>query len=278
MNHNPFKPAPARIVRQYELAKDVKFFQIRFVDMQLALSFMYRPGQFIMLSIPGVGEAPFSISSSPSRPGLLEFCIRKVGILTSVLFQLKENAIIGIRGPYGNGFPIDRMRNHNLLIIMGGLGAAPLRSLLLYALDNRDDFKKLYLLHGAKTPADMLFRDEFLELMQRDDLECLLAVDKDDTGRWPCYVGVVTDLFKYVKDIDPDDTYVAVCGPPVMYKFVLRELLRLNIPKHQILMTLERRMKCGIGKCGHCAIEELYTCIDGPVFTYWDVLRMKELI
>ncbi len=275
---NPFSPEPARIVRKYKLTKDVKFFQIRFIDKERALSFEYRPGQFMMFSIPGTGEAPFSISSTPSRPGLLEFCIRKTGRLTEALFRLKENDEIGIRGPYGNGFPIIKMNGYHLFIIMGGLGAAPLRSLLLYTLDNRELFGRLHLLYGAKRPKDMLFRTEFFEFIGREDIECLLTVDKDDTGKWPCYKGFVTSLFQRIEDIEPDNTYACVCGPPVMYESVLNELVKLNIPKHQILMTLERRMKCGIGKCGHCAIEDIYTCIDGPIFTYWDVLHMKELI
>jgi len=275
---NPFLPEPARIVRKFELAKDVRFFQIRFIDMERALSFGYTPGQFMMFSIPGTGEAPFSISSTPSRPGLLEFCIRKAGRLTEALFRLRENDGIGIRGPYGDGFPVNKMKGYDLLIIMGGLGAAPLRSLLLYALDNRELFGKLHLLYGAKRPKDMLFKKEFLEFIGREDIECLLTVDKDDAGKWPCYTGFVTSLFERIEDINAENTFACVCGPPVMYKFVLEKLVKLNIPKHQILMTLERRMKCGIGKCGHCAIEDIYTCMDGPVFTYWDVLHMKELI
>ncbi len=275
---NPFVPEPARIVRKYDLSDDVRFFQIRFVDMEKALSMRYLPGQFMMLSIAGAGEAPFSISSTPSRPGLLEFCVREVGEVTRALFRLKENSIVGIRGPYGNGFPLDKIKGNNLIIVVGGLGAAPLRSLLLYALDNRDNFGNVYLLHGARTPSDMLFKEEFLELKERDDLQCLLSVDKDPTGDWPCYVAKVTQLFKYVKNVDVAKTYAAVCGPPVMYKFVIEKLVKLGIPKHQILMTLERRMKCGIGKCGHCVVGHTYTCIDGPVFTYWDVINMRELI
>jgi NAD(P)H-flavin reductase len=275
---NPFKPEMMRIVRRYPLTEDVMFFQVRPVDTQRALSLNYLPGQFMMISVNGVGEAPFSISSTPSRPGLLEFCIRKVGSVTSALFGMKENSIIGVRGPYGNGFPVEKMKGYDIIIVVGGLGAAPLRSLLLYILDNRDQFGKLYFLYGAKKPKEMLFRKEFLDLKERDDLTCLLTVDEDDTGKWPCYTGLVTTLFDYVGDVDSENTYAVVCGPPVMYKFVIEKLVKLNIPKHQILMTLERRMKCGIGKCGHCAIEYIYTCIDGPVFSYWDVLHMKELI
>jgi len=275
---NPFLPEPARIVRLYPLTDDVRFFQVRMVDMDKALAFRYRAGQFAMISVLGAGEAPFSISSTPSRPGLLEFCIRQTGTVTDALFKLKENDLVGLRGPYGNGFPVEKMRGKDILIVMGGLGAAPLRSVLLYCLDNRDQFGRVILLHGAKRPAEMIFREEFFDLKKRADLECHLAVDEDDTGQWPENIGVVTTLFPLIQDIDPENTYSLVCGPPVMYRFVLKELVKLNIPKDQILMTLERRMKCGVGKCGHCAIDYIYTCLDGPVFTYWDVIHMRELI
>ncbi len=275
---NPFLPEPARIVRTYYLTEDVKFFQVRIVDMEKAHSFNYRPGQFAMISVVGAGEAPFSISSTPSRPGLLEFCIRKAGTVTNALFRMKENDLIGFRGPYGNGVPIEKMKDKDIIIVVGGLGAAPLRSVLLYSLDNRDQFRRISLLHGAKKPSEMIFREEFFALKQREDLECHLVVDEDDTGTWTENIGVVTTLFSLLKEIDPVNTYALVCGPPIMYKFVIKELVKLNIPKDQILMTLERRMKCGVGKCGHCAIDYIYTCLDGPVFTYWDVIHMRELI
>lgn len=275
---NPFTPEPARIIRTYHLTDDVKLFQVRFVDMEKALSFKYKPGQFAMLSILGAGEAPFSISSTPSRPGLLEFCIRRAGTVTNALFRLQENSLIGLRGPYGNGFPIEEMKGKDIIIVVGGLGAAPLRSVLLYSLDNRDQFGRVAVLYGSKKPAEMIFREEYFALKQRNDLECILAVDADDTGKWTENIGVVTTLFPRLKKVDPQNTYALVCGPPVMYKYVIRELIKLNIPKSQILMTLERRMKCGVGKCGHCAIDYIYTCLDGPVFTYWDVIHMRELI
>lgn len=275
---NPFQPEPARIVRTYPLTKDVHFFQIRIANMEKALAFRYQTGQFAMMSILGAGEAPFSISSTPSRPGLMEFCIRKTGTVTNALFNLRENNLVGLRGPYGNGFPVEKMQGKDILIVMGGLGAAPLRSVLLYCLDNRDQFGRVVLLHGAKRPAEMLFREEQLELKNRDDLECYLTVDTDDTGQWTEGTGVVTTLFNKLEDIQPENTFAVVCGPPVMYKFVLQEFLKLSIPRDQILMTLERRMKCGVGKCGHCAIDYIYTCLDGPVFSYWDVTHMRELI
>lgn len=271
---NEYEPEPMKIIRKYDLAENVRYFQVRGEgDM-----FDYKPGQFVMLSRPGVGEAPFSVSSSPTRGGMLELCIRKTGTLTEHLFNLQENDKVFIRGPYGNGFPMEKMKDHNLLFVSGGLGTAPLRSVLLYALDKRDWYQDIYFLYGAQTPADILYRREMEEFIERDDINCYLTVDKDPGGDWDHDVGVVTELFDYVGDLKPEDTYALVCGPPVMYQFVIKEILEFPIPKHQILMTLERRMKCGMGKCGHCVVNERYTCLDGPVFDYWDVMHTEGLV
>ena len=272
-------PERARIIRKQDLTDDVRFFQIRYTDDEVVypLTSTYRPGQFMMMSIPTAGEAPFSINSTPTRPGLLEFCIRNVGRLTGKLFELRENSFVWLRGPFGNGFPVDQMQDMNLLFVAGGLGVAPLRSLLLYALDNRDHFREIYYLHGARTPEDMLFREEFFLMKGREDFHCFLTVDNDPTGSWPFNKGVVTSLFKSI-DIDGENTYAVVCGPPVMYKFVVAEFLRIGIPDDQIFMTLERRMKCGMGKCGQCVVGHKYSCVDGPVFTLWDVKNIEGLI
>jgi len=276
---NPYMPEKARIVRRYDLTEDVRFFQIRIInpDLVLPLTSSYKPGQFMMLSIPNVGEAPFSITSTPSRPGLFEFCIRKVGKLTTKLFELTENSVVWLRGPFGNGFPVEKMVGKDLLFVAGGLGVAPLRSLLLYALDNREQFGKIFYLHGARTPKDMLFREEFFRLKERDDFECYLSVDSDPLGVWPFDIGVVTDLFKYVK-VNAANTAAVVCGPPVMYKYVVNKFLELGVPDNQIFMTLERKMKCGMGKCGQCVVGHKYVCVDGPVFTLWDVKNIRGLI
>ena len=275
---NPYLPEPARIVRQYDLIKDHRFFQIRHTVMERAMSFTYCPGQFIMLSIPGLGEAPFSISSTPSRPGILELGIRKMGQLTTALFNKKDNDLVYIRGPYGNGFKLDQMKDKDIIVVAGGLGVIPLRSILYYVLDNRDQFGQLFFLYGARNPDEILFKTEFFQLKEREDIDCLYVVDSDTTGNWTENIGVVTTLFKQLPKIDPLNTAAVVVGPPVMYKFVIREFLKLRIPKSQIQLSLERKMECGIGKCGHCVLDHLYTCIDGPVFTYWDTLHFRELI
>lgn len=274
---NIYQPSLARIVRILPQIKDHRLFQLRFEDPEVGRSFTYKPGQFVELSLIGTGEAPISISSSPTRSGVLELCVRRIGRVTSSLFRLPPNSLVGLRGPYGNGFPVEEMEENNLLIIAGGLGMAPLRSLLWYALDNRSKFKEIILMLGAKISEEMLFKYELLSLLDRTDMKCLLTVDKDEEGIWPAQVGVVTKLFDFV-EVDPEITYAVVCGPPIMYKFVLRKLLERNFPKDRILMSLERRMKCGVGKCGHCSIGYKYTCIDGPIFTYWDVINLPEMI
>jgi len=276
---NPFLPEECRIVRKYDLTEDVRFFQVRYVDDRsvYARTSRYKPGQFMMVSVPDIGEAPFSITSSPTRPGLMEFCIRRVGRVTDRLFELKENQPIWIRGPYGNGFPVEKMVGRDLLFVAGGLGVAPLRSILLYALDNRDKFQKIYYLHGARTPAEMLFREEFFRLQKREDFNCYLTVDSDPSGQWPLGTGKVTDLFNQV-DIRGEKCSAVVCGPPVMYQHVIIKFLKIGVPDNHILMTLERRMKCGIGKCGQCVVGHKYTCVDGPVFNLWDVQNIQDLI
>jgi NAD(P)H-flavin reductase len=277
LGDNPYQPHLARIVRIYRMVPDNYLFTLRFVDERLAESFQHRPGQFLMLSVPGAGEAPISISSSPSRRGILELCVRRAGRVTNALYRMPTNDVVGVRGPYGNGFPIDVMEGSDLLFAAGGLGMAPLRSLIWYALDNRDKFGNITLMYGSKTPADMLFREELVSLVDRNDLNCLLTVDSDPGGQWQNRIGLLPHLFDHAR-IDAARTYAAVCGPPIVYRFVLKRLLDLGFSKDRILMSLERRMKCGVGKCGHCSIGYEYTCLHGPIFTYWDAINLPEMI
>ena len=274
---NPYLPHMARIVRIHRMVPDNYLFQLRFADDAVVQNWEHRPGQFVELSVIGTGEAPISISSPPTRKGILELCIRRAGRVTSALYRLPTNAMVGIRGPYGNGFPIQDIVNNDLLLAAGGLGMAPLRSLLWYALDNRDKFNRVILMCGAKTPADMLYREELVSLVDRTDMTCLLTVDRDPTGTWKNYIGLLPKLFDHA-EIDPAHTFAAVCGPPVVYRFILERLLALGFPKDRILMSLERRMKCGVGKCGHCAVGYKYTCLHGPIFTYWDAINLPEMI
>lgn len=276
-NKELYTPIMMRLVSKKDVAKDVRFFQMVPVDGSIELD--YKPGQFMMLSLYGLGEAPFSITSSPTRKGNIEFAIRKTGKVTDKLFELKDGDLVGMRGPYGNGFDVNKMLGKDVIIVAGGLGAAPLRSLLLYILDHREKFGRLIYLYGSKNVDEMLYKPDFFELLDSDMIELYLTVDKGNQGyEDKIKEGLVTTLFEKVKDVNPEKTVAAVCGPPIMYKFVVKELLKYNLDQQNILLSLERRMKCGVGKCGHCSIDYIYTCMEGPVFTYWDVIHMRDLI
>jgi NAD(P)H-flavin reductase len=279
---NPYLPYMARIVRIDRSVTDNYIFHFRFEDPKVAETFDYKPGQFLEITILGTGEAPISLSSSPTRKGIIECCVRRMGRVTNALYRLKENNVVGIRGPFGNGYPVEELKGNNLLMVAGGLGMAPLRSLVNYVLDRRYEFKDMYLLYGARYPEDMLFKEELSLLTQRPDVNCLLTVEQSYNipgyPIWKGQIGLVTDLFDEIKVIDINTTYAVICGPPIFYKFVLKRLLDLKFTKDRILMLLERRMECGIGKCEHCSIGYKKTCLDGPVFTYWDAMNLPELI
>lgn len=274
---NPYLPLPARIVRVERMTPGHHVFQLRLLDARASAAWSHRPGQFVELSVVGVGECPISICSSPTRHGVLELCVRNAGRVTDALHRLGTGDLVGVRGPYGNGFPVEEMAGQDLLIVAGGLGMAPLRSLLGYALDRRELFGRITLLYGARTPQDMLFREELRTLLDVEGVDVRLTVDRDPSGGWPHAVGLLPDLFPTVQ-VAPARTYAAVVGPPIVYRFVLGELLRLGFKKDRILMSLERRMKCGVGKCGHCTVGYKYTCLDGPIFTYWDVINLPEVV
>lgn len=275
---NPYLPAPARILRITELTAGTRLFELRFEDPSLAASFSYRPGQFVELSVLGVGEAPFSLPSSPTRRGTFELGIRRAGVLTGFLFdRVSEGDTVGIRGPLGNGFPIDDIAGHDVVLVAGGLGMVPLRGLLQYVVDNRDRFGRVVLVYGSRSPERVLFRDELELLARRGDAEILLTVDDTGGTPWNGRCGFVTELLEEV-ELDPTRTYAMACGPPVFYKFVLEKLVASGFGKDRIYLSLERRMECGVGKCGHCAVGYTFTCLHGPVFSYWDAINLPELI
>lgn len=251
-----------------------KIYTLRLPDGQ---NLGHEPGQFVMVSIPGVGEAPISVMSSPSRTGeTFKLCIRNAGDLTSVIHRLQAGDEIGIRGPFGRGFPVAQFRGKDILIAAGGLGLAPARSLIDDVLDNRADFGRLVVLYGAKNPGEILFRDVLAEWEGRDDVEFMVTVDRPDET-WSGHVGVITTLFEHV-DINPYKTIAVTVGPPVMYRFVTMELLGKGLTPEQIWMSFERRMKCGIGKCGHCQVNHRYSCQEGPSWTYAEALAFEEAL
>ncbi len=272
-----YAPRPVSIARTLPQIRDHRLFRLLLEDGQTWEDFGHQPGQFIEVSLFGHGEAPISISSPPTRPDALEICFRRTGRLTNALFRLEKGARFAIRGPYGRGFPLDILRGRNLLLVAGGLGLAPLRSLLLYTLDRRDEFADLILLYGTNNPDNVLFKYELLSFFDRTDIRYLYSVDRDDEGIWKQYVGLVTGLLDRT-DLSPGDTCAVLCGPPVMYRFVVQKLLRLGFSKGRIFVSLERMMKCGVGKCGHCAIGPKYCCTDGPVFSYEEIESIPETI
>jgi sulfhydrogenase subunit gamma (sulfur reductase) len=275
---NPYVPAPARVMRVADLTHDVRLFELRFSDPRLAESFTFRPGQFVELSVLGVGEGPFSLPSSPTRRGAFQLGIRRAGTLTNYLFDhVVEGDYVGIRGPLGNGFPVERFEGRNVLLVAGGLGMVPLRGLLQYLIDLRDRFGRITLLYGTRAPELVLFREELESLSRRGDAEIVLSVDSTQGRPWAGRVGVVTELLDQVQ-LDVEHTYAVACGPPVFYKFMLEKLVKAGFAKDRIFLSLERRMECGIGKCGHCAVGYTFTCLHGPVFSYWDAINLPELI
>lgn len=238
----------------------------------------HQPGQFVEISVFGVGEAPISITSSPTDDGSFQLCIRSVGRVTSAIHQLKPGSKIGVRGPLGKGFDVDFFKGKDLLFIAGGLGIAPLRSLLRYVLHSRKDYGRVILLYGCKEPSEMLFSDEINKLARKNDVEQYLTVDKCPDGQcWLDSIGVITTLIPKV-DFDPAKMWVIVCGPPIMYRFVVKELLEKGLPEDHLFLSLERRMKCGVGKCGHCQINGLYVCREGPVFNYSEIKNLPEAL
>ena len=251
------------IVKIKQMTMQEKFFEIE-LESQERLD--HDPGQFVMVSIPGVGDAPISVSSSPTKRSTFDLVVRSVGKLTAAMHALKEGDIVGIRGPFGTGFPTQILEGNDLMFVAGGLGIVPLRSLINFVIDNRRDFGKVNILLGCKTPKDMLFGDEVDMWGERLDVNFNCTVDKSDPD-WQGNVGLITSLIPGI-NLDAYRTFAVVCGPPIMYKFVIKELLKKGIPERQIIVSLERHMKCGVAKCGHCQIANYYCCKDGPVFTY----------
>ncbi len=235
----------------------------------------YRPGQFVEVSIAGIGEAPISISSSPTQKGL-ELVVRNIGSLTKAIHKLQAGDKLGVRGPYGSTYPIEQAKGKDLVFICGGIGLVPQRSFIRYALDNRRDYGNITILIGTKCYTMRLFREEIALWQERKDMTVLETVDEAHDC-WDGNVGVVTTLIPKIES-DLPKSLISICGPPIMYKFVLMALAEADVPENNIFVNLERRMKCGVGKCGHCQINDKYVCQDGPVFRYSDLALVPEAI
>jgi NAD(P)H-flavin reductase len=268
--NNPYLPHTATIVSVRDEAygeRPIKTFR---VVPENGYTLNHRPGQCAIIGILGIGESMISIASSPTKTGYLEFSVMRLGKVTSALHACEEEDTISIRGPYGNGFPLDDWKGKNIVTIGGGIGQAPLRPIIQYILDNRSDFGQLDILYGARTSEDLCFKEELFELEKGDTARVHLSIDVEEPG-WSRFVGFVPTNLLEVKP-SPEKTIAITCGPVVMIKYVIKNLLELGFTETQIFTTMENRMKCGIGKCGRCNVGNLYVCKDGPVFCY-DTLK-----
>ena len=269
MNTNPYQPWLATIddIRE-EVGgqRAIKTFKLVFQDKDIQNDFNFLPGQCAMVSLFGKGECFFAISSSPTQKGYIEVSVMKLGKVTSALHECEPGDAVGVRGPYGNSFDVEGWQGKNLVFIGGGIGQAPLRSLINYVVDNGKKYGKLDVIYGARSSKDLSYKQEFAELEKRKDVNVHLSIDVEEEG-WKKFVGFVPTNLLRVKP-SPKNSIAITCGPPIMIKFVIQNLEQLGFTEEQIFTTLEMRMKCGIGKCGRCNIGNLYVCKDGPVFSY----------
>jgi sulfhydrogenase subunit gamma (sulfur reductase) len=275
---NIYKPAMAVIDEIRDEIKDVKTFFYHFEDPAEDKQFRsFMPGQFAMVSLFGAGEIAISLPPSPTEKELF-FTTRKVGSATTAMHDLKKGDRFAVRGPYGNGFPMKQYEGRNLIIVAGGIGLIPLRSVIIYALHNREKFGKIQVFYGSRTPNDLMYTKNLQEWQAAKGFECYLTVDKAE-GDWKGNVGVVGSLFKKPGvEMPVNNTTVFVCGPPIMFRFVLADLQKMGFKDENMVSTLERYMKCGVGKCGHCCIGVAYVCTDGPVFTLEQIRKLGEVI
>ena len=270
----------AEVTTIHQLTPVENLYRIQIIDPMERMQFSFQPGQFLMLELPGIGEAPFSISSPSSRHGDIELCIRKAGNLTNILSGVRRGTRVGIRGPFGTHFPMEKMHDQNILLIAGGLGIAPLRAAIAYVQDNRSRFNSVDIIYGTKDPSQLLFTYQY-DMLRADDISLAIIVEKPDPS-WKGSVGLVTkildDIFSKRDEDFFQNTNAIVCGPPVMFKFVCNMLNGKDIPMQKMFVSLERRMHCGMGKCCRCNVGSTYICLKGPVFDYWTVMNLKEAI
>ncbi|MFH1580794.1 MAG: FAD/NAD(P)-binding protein [Pseudomonadota bacterium] len=277
---NPYLPYPVRIeeiITETE-DKNLKTFKLVFLNPDDQEKFSYKAGQFAELSVAGKGEAPIGIASSPTEKGYLMFTINKVGLVTTALHCMKPGDIIGIRGPLGNSYPWDILKGKNVVIIGGGFAFTTLRSAIVYMLDpvNRPNFKEIHVIYGARSPGMLLYRDELAAWETRDDINMHITVDGTDDPDWKYNVGFVPTVTEQKAPQGNDDTYAIICGPPIMIKFTQPVLDKLSYCHDNIIMSLEMRMKCGIGMCGRCNIGKEFVCKDGTIFTLARLNKMPK--
>jgi NAD(P)H-flavin reductase len=273
---NIYLPKVAVVDRVVDEIADVKTFFWHFQEAPEQAAFArFKPGQFAQVSLFGVGEFPASLPPSPTEDEVF-FTVRQVGSTTAALHRLKAGDRFAVRGPYGNGFPMDAYHGRNLVFVAGGIGLIPLRSCIVYALQHRRHYGRIQIFYGSKTPRELMYRENLQAWSRLEGIECYLTVDRADAA-WKGHVGVVGSLFQEPGvQVPVANTTAFVCGPPIMFRFVIRDLVAMGFQDEQIVSTLERYMKCGVGKCGHCCIGVAYVCTDGPVFTYRQIKKLGE--
>ncbi len=265
---NPYKPQKAVIEKIIPETPGIKTFVVRPED-----GFSFQCGQFAELTVPGVGEGPFAMSSPSHKSDILEFTIHNVGYMTSQLHQMKEGDTVGIRGPYGKGFPLEDFYGREVLLLIGGVGFPPARTLLYSLLHEKEKFARILMCYGARTPEDVVYKYQIDDFKKQ--LELHMTVDKADKN-WKDTEGVVTVLLDKVKT-DPKKSAAVVIGPPIMMKFGTLKLLEVGFQPEDIYLSMERKMYCGIGQCRHCMVDEYFICKDGPVFTYEQLMNLPDI-
>ena len=273
-----YLPKLAVLDRVVDEIAEVKTFYWHFEDPAEQAAFKrFKPGQFAQVSLFGVGEFPASLPPSPTEDETF-FTIRAVGSCSAALHRLQPGDRFGVRGPYGNGFPMDAYEGRNLTFVAGGIGLIPLRSCIIYAMAHREKYGRIQIFCGARTPRDLMYLEDLKQWERSAGIECYLTVDRATDG-WTGHTGVVGSLFRNPDiEMSVENTTAFVCGPPIMFRFVIQDLKGMGFENRHIVSTLERYMKCGVGKCGHCCIGVAYVCVDGPVFTYEQIRRLGEEI
>jgi len=261
-------PTICKVDKIIQETADIRTYRLKFKEEGLMDKFSWLPGQFVEFSLLGNGECTFCIASSVTRRGYFDCSIKRAGVVTADIHsQIDEGDEVGIRGPYGNWFPLDDIKGKNLLFVGGGIGLAPLRSLIQYCIDNRNDYKDFTILYGARTSGDLCYKEEIQEWKNNPTLKVILTIDKPEDD-WKENVGVVPKILEEVVKPTIANTKVITCGPPIMIKYTLMSLDKLGFNPKDVITTLEMKMQCGLGKCGRCNIGSTYVCKDGPVFTY----------